>query len=219
MHHFAVQSRCCKLSALQFFWKGKINWHSLSLCVPRRHSDSSREARVSGVQVRGGRCRPAHLQALLHSERLSVALPAAQEPEEAQPLVLSCWQVAAQRDRLEAQQGAHPAGHVHRGRTYLVANRQTKMRTTSRLIMTWSKEANGYCLLFAFLLHASCRPRPRPYMVQLGWHYHVISQAPVRKSRPRAKQEQVGQHAWVCLLSHHVSFSGTICNWHKNLDS
>ena len=56
-----------------------------------------------------------------------MVLPAAQEPEEAQPLVLSCRQVAAQRDRLEAQQGAHPAGHVHRGRrTWLPTGKQNE---------------------------------------------------------------------------------------------
>lgn len=46
-----------------------------------------------------------------------------------------------------------------------------KMRTTSRLIMTWSKEANGYCFCFSFFssMHPA-GPAPRPYMVQLSWH-------------------------------------------------
>ena len=66
-------------------------------------------------------------------------------------------------------------------------------------------------IAFAFRFSPPCILLVPPH--GLTWYnladtQHVISQVPVRKSRPRAKQEQVGQHAWVCLQPLMFLFKG-----------
>lgn len=134
--------------------ENKLAQPSPALCAPRRHSDSSHEARVSGA-----------------GQRRAVAALPARRPSFTSRSCVQHWQPHRSQGRrspwsrhadkwLLSVTGWRLSGELLQQTMCFVGDepgcqQANKMRTTSRL-MTRSKEANGYCSCFS--LFSSCRP-------------------------------------------------------------
>lgn len=163
MNHFAVQStQCCKLTAPPFFLKRENKLTQPIPACSQEASDSSREAQVQVSGAGQGRtsppCPPAGPPC---SEQLSAALPAHRSQRKRSP-----WSCHADK-WLRSGTGWRLSGELIQQAMCIVGDvpgcqQADKMRTTSSLIMTWSKEVNGYC--FCFSLFSSVSPAvPAPW--------------------------------------------------------
>ena len=164
INHFTVQStQCCKLTVLQFFFlkRGNKLAQPIHACSqepfrflswgPGAGLRSRSEEDVAALPPAGPPC----------SEQLSAALPAHRGQRKRSP-----WSCHADK-WLRSVTGWRLSGELIQQAMCIVGDipgcqQADKMRTTSSLIMTWSKEVNGYC--FCFSLFSSVSPAvPAPW--------------------------------------------------------